>query len=473
MRDLGPGVAGRLLRDALARPHAVVVAPDTGIVLGRGTDVPTTLLVIGGPARLEGHVRGDFIVLGDVVLRPGARIDGRAIAFGGVVLNSTLATVAGERLAFPDVGFRATPTGGETYALDYELLEHHPVPRFSLPGLFGVQIPTYDRIDGLSAGVGPEIALDTGRLRIDPALTYRSHLGTLDPSATATWELGRRTALEARAGRGTFTNDAWMRSDLVNTATALFAGSDARNYYRADRAELTGTRRFETTSSVIAPFVGALVERSWSAARDSLASSAPRSFLARHDREEGMLRPNPAVTGGSIASALLGVRAEVLNGPVTAHGLLRAELPLATPDDRRFAQLTVDGQVSFPAFRDHTFDALGHFVLTAGDSTPSQRYAYVGGGPTIPTLLLLEQGGDRLVWLESRYTVPVNAVKLPFVGSPKVALRHVVGGAGVGRLPALTQNLGLRLILAVVRVDFVIDPAKPSRHELGVSLSAP
>src|SRR4051812_24367447 len=69
VRDPGTGIAGRLLQDALSKPYRVIVAPDSGIVLGRATDVDRTLLVIGGPARLEGHVSGDFIVLGDLVLR--------------------------------------------------------------------------------------------------------------------------------------------------------------------------------------------------------------------------------------------------------------------------------------------------------------------------------------------------------------------------------------------------------------------
>lgn len=473
VRDLGPGVAGRLLRDALAAPHQLVVAPDTGIVFGRGTDVPTTLIVLGGPARIEGHVRGDFIVLGDAVLRPGAVIDGRVIALGGVVLNSTLARVGGDRREFPDIGFRITPVGDGSYALDYMVLERSHVPVLSLPGIFGVRIPTYDRIDGLSIGFGPEIALDTGHVRIDPFVTYRSHLGVVDPAVDATWAPGRRTELSLRAGRGTFTNDAWIRGDLVNTATSLAGGSDARNYYRADRADLTVERRFETTSTIVTPFVGALVEKSWSVARDSFATSAPWSLLGRRDREEGMLRPNPGVSGGTIGSAIVGAGASVVNGPISANGSARIELPVAVPAGRRFVQLTFDGQVAFPTFRDQRFQALAHFVVTGSDSTPSQRYAYIGGGPTIPTLRLLAEGGDELVRLESRYTVPVTAVRLPIVGSPTVTLRHIVGGADVGSFPSLTQNVGIRIGLSALRLDFVIDPARPSRHEFGVSLGSP
>jgi hypothetical protein len=179
-----------------------------------------------------------------------------------------------------------------------------------------------------------------------------------------------------------------------------------------------------------------------------------------------MRRPNPAVTGGTIGSALAGVGIRVLTGPISARGALGVEVPVSATSDARWGQFTVDGRASFPTFRDHTFDVLAHALTTVGDRPPSQRFGYIGGGGTIPTMPLLAQGGDQLLWLENRYTVPISAVRLPFVGSPSVTLRHIVGGAGVDRLPGLTQNVGVRLTLGGVRVDYVLDPAEPSRHEL-------
>ncbi|MBV9880884.1 MAG: hypothetical protein JO180_10340 [Gemmatirosa sp.] len=471
VRDAGPGVVGRLLREALARPNVVVMPADTGIVLGRGTDVATTLVVLRGPARLEGRVRGDFIVLGDLVLRPGAVVEGRAIAIGGEILNSSLAAVRGERLVFRDVGFAVAAERPETYALDYRSLERHPVPIVSLPGAFGVRPPGYDRIDGLSIALGPEIALDTGRVLIDPTVTYRSHLGAVDPAVDVTWQPRRRVTVTARAARETRTDEAWIRGDLVNAVTSFFAGSDVRNYHRVDRGEATIAREWETTSGYVTPFIGGLAERAWSVARDSSARSAPYSVLGRTDREEGMLRPNPAVSGGRIVSALGGVRLRVLAGPVVAAATVRAEVPFGVPDGaRRFVQFTGDGQIAFPTFRTQHFDAFAHFVGSSGGPVPSQRYAYVGGSGTIPTMGLLEQGGDELLWLESRYAIPVTAIRLPFAGSPTVTLRHIVGGAGVSRLPDLTQNVGIRLALAALRIDYVIDPAHTGRHDFGVGV---
>jgi hypothetical protein len=110
-------------------------------------------------------------------------------------------------------------------------------------------------------------------------------------------------------------------------------------------------------------------------------------------------------------------------------------------------------------------------VVATGDSVPAQRYAYLGGSGTLPTLPLLVMGGDRLLFVESRYAVPVEALRLPLVGPPTIMLRHMLGAAGVGRLPALEQNVGLRLALSFLKADFTLDPASGDTDlSLGLSV---
>ena len=94
--DPGPGIAGRTAAAVLARPRLVVVPPDTGLTLGRDVRVDRSLVVTRGPLRLAGHVDGDVVVFGDLFLRPGAQVTGRAIAIGGGVYGSALALVRGE-----------------------------------------------------------------------------------------------------------------------------------------------------------------------------------------------------------------------------------------------------------------------------------------------------------------------------------------------------------------------------------------
>ena len=77
----------RVLRAAVARPHDIILTDSTRrLILPRGTALPRTTIVIGGPASVGARVRGDIIVVGgDLFLQPGAAIDGRATAIGGAV----------------------------------------------------------------------------------------------------------------------------------------------------------------------------------------------------------------------------------------------------------------------------------------------------------------------------------------------------------------------------------------------------
>ncbi|MGZ8376839.1 MAG: hypothetical protein ACXW0Z_06295 [Gemmatirosa sp.] len=468
VRDLGPGVAGRALRATLTQPHLLVVASDSGLVLGREVRVGTTLVVVGS-ARVASTVRGDLIVLGDLYLRPGALIEGRAVAIGGRVMPSSLAAVRGGVSAYPELAFVARAERADTIGLAVRALDPIELRAVTLPGVVGLRIPAYTRIDGLALTFGPEIRLDTGRVRIEPLATYRSHLGVVDPGLIATAALSRRTGVELRASRGTFTNDAWIRGDVLNSALTLGLGADVRNYYRADRGELAVTRRFETTRHVIEPFVGGLVERAWSVARDSVTGSVPFSFIGRDD-PEGVRRANPAVSGGRVASAFAGARWRAEADEVRSDVTLRIEQGVSVGRGSPFTQGTLDAQLAMPGFRDHTIFLLAHAVGTVGPDVPTQRFAYLGGGGTIPSLLLLEQGGAQLVWVESRYTVPLTRIQLPFVGSPRITLRHIVGGAGAERLPSLTQNLGVRLGLSLLRIDYTFDPTGRGRRDFSVGV---
>lgn len=477
VRDAGPGPAGRVLRAALAAPHTTIAGADTArAALRPDTAYATTVVVVARDATVASRVRGDVVVVGgDLFLHPGAEIDGRAIAIGGGVYNSTLAVVRGARLSYRDGTFvaDAAAASGDTIHLDYRTLAGDDrLPLISFPA-YGLRFPLYDRVDGLSLAFGPYVALETGRIVIEPTVTYRSQLGVVDPAAQLRLPLGRRAVVYAAGGRGTFSNDAWIRSDILNSVSAFASGVDTRNYYRADRAEARVERVWESEAADVAPFIGALVERAWSAGPDPFSGGGPFSVFGRRDRRNGILRPNPPVARGSIASALVGAAAhwQQAQAGVTAGGSARIELPFhALATGRRFTQGTFDANVGFPTFGAQRLDVFGHAVVTVGDTPPPQRFAYLGGSGTIVTRDLLEFGGDEVLYVESQYTIPLERPRLPFVGSPTIALRHMIGSAGVGGLPAFVQNVGVRVSVSLLRVDYSIDPAtRDSRF--GVSLS--
>ncbi|HEX9607927.1 MAG TPA: hypothetical protein VF962_11905, partial [Gemmatimonadaceae bacterium] len=138
-----------------------------------------------------------------------------------------------------------------TAAPDTTYAAYHDSP-ISLPLGAGLRIPSYDRVNGLALPWGPKLELGDGRLDVDGLVTYRSNLGKWDPSLEGSIRPGDENELRFFAGRGTFTNDAWIRGDLTNSAAALFAGSDSRNYYQADRGTARFARNFTSTSVTFA-----------------------------------------------------------------------------------------------------------------------------------------------------------------------------------------------------------------------------
>jgi hypothetical protein len=459
VRDPGPGDPGRVLTAALGAPHILVGPGNDTATLRRDSTYPRSVIVLGRHTTVDGIVNGDVIVVaGDLVIHPGARVGGRAIAIGGGVYNSTLATISGGRTAYRDETFDITPVEGG-YALDYRVLAERTERRFSLPFLYGLRLPTYDRVNGLSLAFGPLVSLDTGDIEIEPIVTYRTHVGRIDPALRLTAQRGRRNRFDGYVGRGTFSNDRWIHGDIINSVNVLFSGQDTRNYYRADRVEATGHRLWERATGQLEPFAGARWERSWSTGSSQVPSSVPWSLFGRRDATR-MSRPNPDVTGGRITSVLGGIRADWQLGGVVAAATLGVEAAIDAPMNRRFAQGTADGRVTFPTFGTQSFQIETHVVLTSGDETPSQRYAYFGGPGTISTMDALEQGGDQLLFVDSRYHIPLARPRLPLVGAPVITLRHVLGSAGVGSLPDLEQNIALRITLAILRFEVVVDPAR-------------
>ena len=460
IRDVGPGRTGRMLRSALAAPHLLLppVADSATVHLARDSSFATTVIVLGRDVTVASSVQGDVIVVGgDLFLRPGATVDGRAIAIGGGVYNSALAVVRGGLFAYRDHTFDATRTASG-WDLTYRLIDAPRPTGPYLPLLYGFRIPTYDRSNGLSVPFGPVFPFDTARYEVEPIITYRSNLGAVDPSLVATANFGRLARAVFRAGRGTFTNDDWIRPDIPNSITSFISGGDTRNYYRADRVEVRGSRRRERETSAIEPFAGLLYERAFSVRPTIFSQHAPYSVLERRDRVEGMLRPNPRVTHGTITSVLGGAIGEWESQGVRTTAAAQLEVPVTVPDDERFVQATLDGGVQFPTFGTQSFSFATHAVISAG-GPPPQRFAYLGGSGTLPTLDLLSLGGDQLFYAESNYIIPLERPQVPFLGAPVFTLRHLVGSAGEGGMPALTQNVGVRVGLSFLRVDFLVDPA--------------
>jgi hypothetical protein len=394
--------------------------------------------------------------------------------FLGLRMNGRIALAGSLALATATYPARAQDTTAA--APDTGYVDYHESP-ISLPLGLGLRIPTYDRVNGLAIPWGPKLEMNDARIDVDALVTYRSNLGKWDPSLEGSL---RPADNEIRfyAGRGTFTNDAWIRGDLTNSAAAFFAGSDSRNYYRGDKAMARFAHAINGNGIIVTPYLGANIERDWSTG--SLApTKSPWSVFGRKGNLK-MRRPNPRVAIGSITSGLGGITTDVVRGGLEGKLDAMVEQTIRTalkpdcsgvpplgicsepqPADH-FTQLTLDGRVGFPTFGSQTFAFKGHAIVTsgAGAAAPAQRFSYLGGSATLATVNLLALGGDHLLFVQGDYIVPFDRIQLPFVGPPFIGLRYAAGSAGIGGLPTLIQNLGVGVGASLFRVDFTIDPAQ-------------
>jgi hypothetical protein len=465
VRDLGPGSAGRTLRSALARPHRLVEPDSVPFTQRRGETQTSTLIVLDRTTYIGGKVDGDVIVVnGDLFVRPGAEITGRAIAIGAGVYPSSLSFVGGGIQSYRDDGF-TIERRGDGFDLTYRSMREGASPPLLFPGVYGLRIPSYDRVNGLSLPFGPALTLAGGRMEINAIATYRSDIGKVDPLVDVDFRMSRRTRAELRAERGSFTNDRWIYPDLINSAASLVFGEDTRNWYRADRGDVTIHRLWEMTRTTLEPFIGARFEDSWQVGPTAGSTNGPWSLIGRDDTL-GMLRPNPQIGGDLLGSALAGVdvRYEVeelrIRGRALAEkglglGAYPAVFPSVTPD---FVQVTTDLDVRFPTYGEQSYGMEVHWV-TSGGTLPLQRFAYLGGPGTMPFLEILEQGGGELLLIDQRYSFPLPRIVLGLMGSPTLQLRHRLGSAGVTELPAFGHMIGVGVSLTVIRGELRLDPA--------------
>jgi hypothetical protein len=478
--DAGPGPGPEMLVRALAGPHRIVLPAASQYLLPKDSTVSQTLIILGRSAVVEGTVRGDVIVVdGDLTMHPGGQIEGRAVAIGGGVYESALAKT-GSVSAFRDFAYDIAPTTDGlslTYHSNDEYSEQSSTVQW--PGIRGLMIPSYDRTNGLSIPVGVDLNASPMKFQVTPRLTYRSQLGRIDPWIGATANPSRNIGVSANFGRSTFSNDSWIRSDLINSLHVISFGNDTRNYFRGTRGEARLTWFADSAVSIVSTYVGVRGEHSLSVRPDSGATGGPWSFRGRKQLDD-MLRLNPAIDNGKIGSLILGGAGDWLIETIHTRAAVDIEVGRASFDsvagraianDRNFGQLTLDGTIDFPTFGAQSLRFDGHAVLTTRGATPRQRFAYLGGSGTLPPLDLLELGGDQLIYLDGRYNIPVDRIRVPVTNSPLViTLRDAIGGADVGRAPSLHQAIGVRVSASAAYVEFMTDPAT-RKHKFGLGLS--
>lgn len=450
-----PGISGSILQQALNGPHHEwIVAPgETGLV-PRDTSFDATLVIVGGSARVQAKVKGDVIVTGgDLILGVGVRIEGRAIAIGGIVYHSPWAYVRDSTYTYTVHRYDLERRSGAPALVYRRQRESEGRAPFELPGYYGIREITYDRVQGVGISYGPDLVIPFADARINLAAAWHSSLGAFDPSVHLRIPFATAAALDLDARRETHSNELWIESNLDNTFSTLVSGADARNYYRAKRVEGLVSRPIEFLRGRLEVEAGAR----WEDASSAFTTTPVLWSVFLQYVERGMERRNPPILPGEISSALVGAKLEYDQGGVATRLQLRAEVPWQGVGER-YQQMVLDGSLFLPTVGAQYYRAHMHAVVTTGGPAPAQRFHYLGGPLTISTLALMSLGGDELLHLEQLYTFPLTGIDDPLIGTPKLSVRHVLAAADVGRLGVVYHNVGLRLDVGVVRVDFVMDP---------------
>jgi hypothetical protein len=463
-----PDLDAMLLRFIAAGEYRLVTS-DTTVALG--DTMPGPVLVLGARFSVAGHIAGELVAVdANVFVRPTGSVGGDVWNLGGGYYPSDQARVGGRVRDHPLAPYRVE-RDRDLYVVQAFAHEAAFVP----DGLYGLSIPTYDRVDGVSVPVGARVILPpVGRIRppLGGRVVYRSERGAWDAGAHLDLARGRAT-LRLGAARTTATGDRWIRGDLFNSVAFLFAGNDLRDYYRSDRYYVRLQLARGSRARMVTPYL--------QAQREDARRQRPGDPWTLVEPDS--VRPNRAVVAAPVLSGLLGVdaewrterssfdlAAEVEVGAPTKDGPLNcapascpsldvAAVQVLFADEETFTRLSVDGAWESPALGTHVLRAGWHVQAPlGGDALPLRRWSHVGGPGTLPTLGDAERQGDRVVLVRTGYGVPVP-IALPILGPPEVELSHVFGGAWAqGGDNSLDQNIGLRLRFSMGWVRVTTDP---------------
>jgi hypothetical protein len=452
--------ANRLLREILDRENHLLIERDT--VLGPEFHTAGDLLIVGADVRLAGRVDGSVaVVRGVLFTRPGSVIAGEIASLGGEVYLSRLAE-AGEVHDLPPVVATRLVRGAGAGTPATLIMVPPPLPkRVGTTGVFGFAVPTYDRVSGLTLRWGSQLLLrrDTVPPVVRGSVSWATARGA--PGASLTLELptGGSGYFTAELARESFTNEDWLRGSLMNTLAALTLRSDLRDYHESDVAWVGWERR---------PRQALVAGESFLGPRVVVRASRDRSLRERNvwsvlNRGEPW-RVNPPIDEGVLVSATAGAVLDWRGRSSRFLGDGGLEWAPGFAGDFEFAQLVVQGRYEMAALWNHEITLRGRTQHTLGDSpAPRQRWSFVGGANTLPTLPVAAQRGDQLVFLETAYDVPLRWLRVRYLGSPDLRVAHATGAAWPNGtpMPAWEQNVGVGLRFFLLEAMVWLDPREP------------
>lgn len=450
--------------DRLLQQNPIIISSDT-VFEARDT-ILGPVLVLDATLILEGTILGDLVgVEGGLWVRDSAFVLGDVVNIGGGLYRD-LARIGGTIMDLPDT--RNYRVVRETNRI---IIEASGTPsRVALDGPLGFRIPSYDRANGLTATWGAGYSLPIMGV-ITP--TARGYAGW----RTAVGEPVYGGSIEVRFGatilaggydRGWATRDAWIQGDLENSLNYLWDGSDARNYYGAERRWAGASREFGDEAKsffAVLRVLGQIEDAT------SLDATGPWTIVNR------TFRPNPDVDDSRIASASARFELEY-HGQITDL-VGHAEYEAAREQYRgehRFDR--VEGRLALAVSGpwDHTLEieAFGQLPVS-GDTLPRQRWSVVGGAGTLQTLPAGRYRGDRVLMVRSTYRIPAGGLlAFSILGPPELQLLHAMGLAWLADTEApLIHELGAGIQFSGAFVRYMFQPDDPGTDRVLVGLSWP
>lgn len=442
----------------------VVLTRDTTVAAG--DTVRGSVLLLDATLILEGVVTGDLVLVdAGAFVRPGAVVLGDLVNVAGGLYRSEIARVDGTILDLPTASYRVVREP------DRIVIEAWGGPSpLELDGLVGFQPPAYDRVNGLTAVWGARYHLP--RLG-DVSPSIHGEVGWLtqrgEPiygvSGEVRWSA---TALEAGYEKGWATNDDWIRGDLDNALNYAWDGDDFRDYTGSER-RWVGVRH--EVGDEAKRFFGVVGVRGQVEDATSLRGGDPWHLWG------GPARPNPAIDDGRTTSMVASFDLEWHGLQTDFEGGVEYEAAREWLDGAfAFDRVAVEGDWAMHALANHTLEI--EFFLQrplGGGVMPRQEWSFVGGSGTLQTVEFARYQGDRVVFVESKYIIPMpDRVALPLLGAPDLQLIHAAGKAWVeGEDSGLEQEVGARLQFFGVYLRYMLDPGDFDNNKFDLGLSVP
>ena len=285
-------------RNELRSRDSIYIARDSRPVEGN-------VAVQYGPLVIGGRVMGNVLAVNsDVILRPGARIDGDLWIVGGRLRGRQNATIGGELRVYE--ARVSTRRAGDNLTIEPDAEYPEPRPfrrRLSRLGQRGWSDPihiatagAYNRVEGLPINIGPSIyqATPWGSLKLDAyaivrtGSTFDDDGGDVGHDITSELRFGRRTG--PAVGGSLFNTiepvESWQLSETETSLAAFLFRRDYRDYY-ANRG-VTGYGRLYVGRS--ASLTGSFSDQRW----DTRDLFNPFTIF----RGDATWRPNPPMDVG-------------------------------------------------------------------------------------------------------------------------------------------------------------------------------